>query len=94
MFKTFHNPALRLAIFTFCMTMTSVARAHPEMDRFGRDITSGPPNKMVVNILDNQATSDLVTQSFSKITHCSRQAPSACPIQLAPEKKKWFRGED
>jgi hypothetical protein len=93
MFRTTTLLALSLA---GCITASGVVFAHPEMDRYGRDITSGPwsvESKPIV--ADTDSTTDAAgfiipetTQSTDVIMQCGRRLFDDCSPKTGQAKRQ------
>ena len=93
MFQTTTSLALSLA---GCIAASSVVFAHPEMDRYGRDITSAPwsvESKPIVANSDSKTDAagfkiPESAQSPDVITHCSHGLFDDCQSETEQAKRQ------
>jgi hypothetical protein len=86
MFKTIIQTSIRTTVIAACVLASNPAYAHPEMDAWGRDITSGPLPAMI-GPQTSTATGDKVyagetseiTGSISLKNDCIDSLTKICP---------------
>jgi hypothetical protein len=90
-----YNPIIKTSIFAIALASIglegSASFAHPEMDAWGRDITSGP----LPPIVDTQATAaGEITGSIKAAVECKQRNGMPCTIKKIRPKQRELPGDN
>ena len=98
MFKTIAKTTLQASAIALIVFSANAASAHPEMDAWGRDITSGPLPAMI-DPSTKTATGNKAyvvkpgetTGSIVPLDDCANGKPKVCPVAATQPVQSWFR---
>ena len=98
MFKTIAKTTLQASAIALIVFSANAASAHPEMDAWGRDISSGPLPAMIglsakaatgIKIYDVKLGE--TTGSIVPLDDCANGKPKICPVGATQPVPSWFR---
>ncbi len=98
MFATIAKTTLQVSAIALIVFSAHAANAHPEMDAWGRDISSsplpaivGPSAKTVTGVKMNVVKLGETTGSIVPLDDCANGKPKICPVAATQPVPSWFR---